>query len=321
VLFDLNGFKGYNDSFGHPAGDALLARLAGRLAAAANGRAYRMGGDEFCVLAAIEGVDPCAVLDAAVRALTDSGEGFDVSSASGAVFLPAEAIDAETALTLADQRLYAHKHEVQGVRDEPSQVLLRALLERDPSLRHQGGAVATLAARVGAQLGLDDAALAELRLAAELHDVGKLAVPDAVLMKPGPLSAAEWAHIRRHPLVGQSILAASPSLQHVAEIVRSTHEHWDGRGYIDALTGHEIPIAARIIAVCDAYTAMVSSRPYRAALSHEQALAELRRCAFTQFDPEIVRVACAELERGPAERGAHAGAAPGDDAARARTAS
>jgi diguanylate cyclase (GGDEF)-like protein/PAS domain S-box-containing protein len=319
VLFDLNGFKNYNDCFGHPAGDALLARLAGQLAAAARGAAYRMGGDEFCVLADIEAVDPCDVLDATVRALSDSGDGFAVSSSSGAVFLPAEAADADSALKLADERLYAHKHEVQAARDEPSQVLLRVLLERDPSLRHEGGAVANLAARVGAQLGLNVAALTELRLAAELHDVGKLAVPDSVLKKPGPLNEEEWSHIRRHPLVGQSILAASPALHNVGEIVRSTHEHWDGHGYIDALTGHEIPLAARIITVCDAYTAMVSERPYRAPLSHDQALAELRRCAFTQFDPEIVRVVCAELERDRSAAGrlGRPATGPGPNAARA----
>jgi diguanylate cyclase (GGDEF)-like protein/PAS domain S-box-containing protein len=296
ALFDLNGFKHYNDAFGHPAGDALLAQLASRLDVATRGSAYRMGGDEFCLLAALDTADPCDLLAGAVRALSASGDGFDVSSSSGAVFLPAEAADAESALGLADERLYRDKQETYAARAEPSQVLLRTMLERDPMLRREGGAVADLAVRVGLRLGLGKQSLAELRVAAELHDIGKLAVPDEVLKKPGPLSKEEWWHIRRHPLVGQSILAASPALQNVGAIVRATHERWDGQGYVDTLAGQEIPVAARIISVCDAYTAMTSDRPYRAALTHDEALAELRRCAFTQFDPEIVRLVCAELE-------------------------
>ncbi len=298
AIFDLNGFKSYNDSFGHPAGDALLARLARRLAdaAAPHGHAYRLGGDEFCLLIDAPPAAAGATLTAAVAALSDRGEGFDVSSSFGAVFLPGEAHDPDTALTLADQRLYAQKQRFPTSRQDPSEVLRRMLSELEPGLRQHIDAVADLSARVGARLGLTGDSLDELRLAAELHDIGKLAIPDAVLQKPGPLSDEEWALVRGHTLVAQRILAGAPALQSVGEIVRATHERWDGTGYVDALASREIPLPARIIAVCDAYTAMISDRPYRKALSHGEALTELRRCAFTQFDPEVVRVFCSEVD-------------------------
>ena len=298
AIFDLNGFKHYNDNFGHPAGDVLLARLGEKLDAAvgSNGDAYRLGGDEFCVLADVHPAAAGPILDAAVAALSEFGEGFEVSSSFGTVFLPAEAGDVDSALRLADERLYAQKHEFQSARGESPEVLRRMLSELEPRLREHIDAVAELSTRVGARLGLRGDALDELRLAAELHDIGKLAIPDAVLQKPGPLSEEEWAVVRNHTLIAQRILAGAPTMRTVGEIVRATHERWDGTGYVDALATREIPLAARIIAVCDAYTAMISDRPYREALSHAAALAELRRCAFTQFDPEIVQVFCAELD-------------------------
>src|SRR5262249_38087358 len=132
------------------------------------------------------------------------------------------------------------------------------------------------------------AELEELRLAAELHDVGKLAVPDEILRKAGPLTEEEWAFVERHTLVGQRILAAAPSLARVGEIVRATHERWDGTGYPDGLAGEAIPLAARVISVCDAYTAMTARRPYRLPVTSDAAIEELTRCAGSQFDPELV---------------------------------
>ena len=294
VLFDLNGFKTYNDTFGHPAGDALLARLAGKLAAAVApaGEAYRMGGDEFCVL--LPGADPD--IHRIALALWESGEGFDVSSAYGAALIPDDATTVSTALSVADERLYAHKELLaeirRGTAHEP---LLRTLAEREPELRAHVAVVSSLAARVGAQLGLAPDELEELRLAAELHDVGKLAIPDVVLQKSGPLDPTEWGFIHSHTLIGQRILGAAPALRPVGTIVRSTHENWDGTGYPDGLAGEAIPLAARIIAVCDAYSAMTSDRPYRAARTPAAAVAELRSCAGRQFDRQVVQLLCAVL--------------------------
>jgi diguanylate cyclase (GGDEF)-like protein len=300
IIFDLNGFKHYNDTFGHPAGDALLARLARKLEQAAEptGAAYRLGGDEFCVLATAPTSDSAGtLLDATTAALTEEGESFSVSTAFGAVFLPDEATDSSAALKLADERLYAQKRGLRSSRrGEPYEVLLRVLTEREPSLREHVDSVADLSIAVGARLGFDEAALEELRLAAELHDVGKLAIPDSVLQKAGALTDEELGFIRTHTLVGQRILAGSPGLHAVGEIVRSTHERWDGKGYVDGLAGEEIPLAAGIIAVCDSFAAMTTERPYRRPVSVTAALAEMRRCGGTQFDPRAVEVFCREVE-------------------------
>jgi HD-GYP domain-containing protein (c-di-GMP phosphodiesterase class II) len=134
--------------------------------------------------------------------------------------------------------------------------------------------------------------------AAELHDIGHMAVPDQILQKPGPLDSAERDFMRTHTLVGERILAAAPALQPVARLVRASHERWDGSGYPDGLAGKEIPLGARIIAVCDAYHAMTSDRVYQPPVDPPAALMELRRCAGTQLDPRVVAIFCEEMESG-----------------------
>jgi response regulator RpfG family c-di-GMP phosphodiesterase len=138
--------------------------------------------------------------------------------------------------------------------------------------------------------GIDGEELTQLRHAAALHDIGKVASPDAIITKPGPLSDEEWAFMRRHTLIGERILAAAPALAPAAALVRSSHEAYDGSGYPDRLAGVEIPAGARIIAVCDAFDAMISDRSYAASRTFGEALVELKRCAGTQFDPAIVAV-------------------------------
>jgi diguanylate cyclase (GGDEF)-like protein len=302
AIYDLDGFKNYNDTFGHPAGDALLARLASSLdsVVASFGHAYRLGGDEFCVVADVPPIHAGAFLDETVTALSEVGDGFTVAASFGAVLLPDEASTPSEALRLADQRLYVHKRERTG-RPASHQVLLEALYERLPDLRDHVENVVASASAVGAALGLTGADLEELRLAARLHDIGKLAIPDPVLHKPGPLDVGDWAFIREHTVIGERILAAAPGLRGVAKIVRATHEQWDGGGYKDGLTGAEIPLAARIIAVCDAFSAMTSVRPYRLPSGRDQALDELRRCAGTQFDPDVVEAFCSVVQLSASE--------------------
>ncbi|MDX6721828.1 MAG: hypothetical protein QOD73_232 [Solirubrobacteraceae bacterium] len=291
VLFDLNGFKGYNDTFGHPAGDALLARLGTRLgdAVGPGATAYRIGGDEFCVLAPLVGGDPMGVVERGRSALTELGEGFEISAAHGCVLVPDEAHDAGAALGIADRRMYADKAGARRSADEQSRdVLLKALAEHHPDLGDHVHDVGHLAEVVARELGLDGQLLQHVRQAAELHDIGKVAVPTSILDKPGRLTTDEWAFIARHTIIGERILGAALALRPVAGLVRSSHEHYDGNGYPDGLRGHEIPLGSRIVSVCDAYDAMTSRRPYQAPVSHEAAMAELRRCAGTQFDPAVV---------------------------------
>jgi diguanylate cyclase (GGDEF)-like protein len=300
MIFDLDGFKGYNDTFGHPAGDALLARLGGKLAAVPGdkGSAYRLGGDEFCLVATVHASEAEPLIDRACLALSERGEGFDVSSSFGAVLIPEDATDASEALRLADERLYAQKQSRRAEGDRTMHALVDALTEREPELLVHIEGVAALAVKTGSMLGLRRDELEELSKAAQLHDLGKLAVPDEILHKKGPLDEREWEFIKQHTLVGERILRASPAYQNVAAIVRSSHERWDGSGYPDGLAGEDIPLASRIVCACDAYDAMISDRPYRPAFSPEEALAELERGAGTMFDPTVARVLVAHVRDG-----------------------
>jgi two-component system, cell cycle response regulator len=299
VLFDLDGFKQYNDIFGHPSGDALLRRLAGKLEShlGATGRPYRIGGDEFCALIEAPPGTSDSRVAAAAGALFEQGDGFAIGCSHGAVRLPSEAQDSSTALTIADQRMYADKRVGRvSAAQQSKDVLLSAVAERSRDLGAHGHDVAELAAAVATSFALALDEIETIRQAAELHDVGKVAVPDAILDKPAALDESEWASIRGHTLVGEKIIAAAPDLARVARLVRSSHESYDGTGYPDGLVRREIPLGSRIIAVCDAFDAMTTDRPYRDAMDEDSAVAELRRCAGTQFDPEVVERFCAALE-------------------------
>jgi two-component system, cell cycle response regulator len=291
AIFDLDGFKAYNDGFGHPAGDDLLRRLGGRLAAAVepSGHAYRLGGDEFCVLASTRSTAGEAICLAAERALTERGGGFSIGASWGMVQLPVEAGTATDALRLADRRMYAQKGQrADSARNQTRGVLLRVLHEREPELdRHLDG-VARLAAEVGHVLRLEAEDIDVLVRAAELHDIGKVAIPDEILRKSGRLTDAEWALMRKHTVIGERVLSAAPAMSQVAKLVRSTHERWDGGGYPDGLAGEEIPLGSRIILICDAYNAMTQGRPYREPMGAKRATEALREGAGTQFDPELV---------------------------------
>jgi diguanylate cyclase (GGDEF)-like protein len=298
LLFDLDGFKKYNDTFGHSAGDALLARLARKLdeAVSGDGTVYRIGGDEFCALVRGDASRLDSVRTAASRALTEHGEGFSITASHGAVTLPLEAPTAIQALRLADERMYGHKAgRSQAACRQTHDVLIRILDERDSDLCSHRNTVARLAVEVGRRLGMTAVELDHLGKAAALHDVGKVAVPDAILKKPGALDEQEWAFMHTHTILGERILAAAPALRHEAALVRSSHERWDGDGYPDGKAGADIPLGSRIIFACDAFDAMTSLRLYRASRTHAEALAELRRCAGSQFDPIVIAVLCDEV--------------------------
>ena len=305
ALFDLDGFKHYNDSYGHPAGDALLVRLGRQLRAAVEGcgSAYRLGGDEFCVIVRGGGECGYSVVARANAALSERGEGFDVSSSHGAVMLWGEAREASAALQLADRRLYEEKGERQRsvARAQVRDVLLQVVVEREPELRAHIDDVAGLAHAVGRRLGLSASQLDDVVRAAEFHDIGKVAIPDAILHKNAPLDDAEWAFMHQHTIIGERMLDVAPALATVAKLVRWSHERYDGSGYPDRLGGEEIPLGARIVSVCDAFHAMTSDRPYSVSRHTYQALSELRRCAGTQFDPTVVEAICAEFEESARE--------------------
>ena len=305
AILDLDGFKAYNDAFGHPAGDALLVRLGHQLAAAVgeSGRAYRMGGDEFAMLIPGDSTEAAAAVQAGAAALSEHGEGFEITCSCGTVEIPEESVDRSSSLQLADQRMYSQKDSRRpSAGGEVEAVLIRVLNQRAPELGEHGNAVKSLAFAVGEDMGLPPGELATLSRASELHDIGKIAIPDAILNKPGRLDEEEWEFMRQHTILGERIVSAAPSLASVGRLIRSSHERWDGAGYPDGMSGEEIPLAARIIFVCDAYDAITTERPYSPARGPETALEELRRGAGSQFDPAVVAAVDRVLRSSPADR-------------------
>ncbi|MGZ6720700.1 MAG: bifunctional diguanylate cyclase/phosphohydrolase [Solirubrobacteraceae bacterium] len=291
LLFDLDGFKDYNDTFGHLAGDQLLSRLGAKLrrAVEGRGRAYRLGGDEFCAHLDLDGQDAEEMILGVAAALTESGTDYTIGASVGAVVLPREAATPELALRLADERMYANKRRRStAARAQAGEVLLRTMRAKQPELDEHSNNVAELATKVACRLGVVGDALEEISRAAQLHDIGKVAIPDKILNKPTSLNHSDWQCIHNHTILGESILDGAPALRGVARLVRASHERWDGSGYPDNLRGEDIPLGARIVSVCDAYEAMTSQRPYREAIAHETACQELLRCAGKQFDPAVV---------------------------------
>jgi two-component system cell cycle response regulator len=203
--------------------------------------------------------------------------------------VPREAPPGPAAVQIAGRRMYAVKNgRPTSAGSQLREALVRVLDVREPELHEHVRDVGRLAAEVARRLGMPEHEVTDVVHGAELHDIGKLAVPEAILHKPGPLDDAEWAVMHQHTIHGEQLLAGIPALATAARLVRSSHERWDGAGYPDRLAGDAIPVGARIIAVCDAYDAIVTDRPYRRGASAAEAIAELRRCAGSQFDPAVV---------------------------------
>jgi HD-GYP domain-containing protein (c-di-GMP phosphodiesterase class II) len=250
---------------------------------------------------------------AVADALEEHGEKFAITAACGTALIPHEATTLDYALQLADERMYARKHGRRSApREQAHDVLINIIRGNNPTAGDYTDGVAPLAVAVGRRLEMSGEQLDELERAAALHDVGKVGVPDAILTKPGPLDPQEWAFIRQHPILGERILSAAPALRPVAKIVRATHERWDGAGYPDGLKAAQIPLAARIVAVCDAYHAMTSERRYQPARTPELAGADLRREAGSQFDPAVIDAFLQELQQPTTPRASRSGTLDGD---------
>jgi two-component system cell cycle response regulator len=178
----------------------------------------------------------------------------------------------------------------------PSVLALKAALDaRDGDTGDHSEATAVLAVTVAQRMGLDELMLEHVALVALLHDVGKIAVPDAILRKRGPLDTDEWIEMKRHPEYGAQIVGSVPELEHLGPAIRAEHERWDGGGYPDGLAGEDVPLASRIVLACDAFLAMTERRPYRLPLTPSAARRELRRHAGSQFDPAVVDALLVEL--------------------------
>ena len=321
-LLDIDNFKEINDQHGHPAGDRVLAHIARRLRQ--NGEAFRLGGDEFALLLpGRSGEDAAAVAEAVLLrvAMSAGVPGVEVTLSAGVAEYPQYGVDRNELLRVADEAMYQAKEEgknqVRIYRSDSGELTqLRRLAEgRDRSARLRAAAslahavdgrdaytgrhsymVGELAGRIAKRMGLPRDEVELARLAGRLHDIGKLAIPEEILRKPGPLNEAERLVLERHPQIGFRMLE-SLCIEPVATWVLHHHERWDGRGYPEGLSEEEIPLGSRVLFVADAYDAMTSDRVYRPKLSHEDAIAELERCAGAQFDPAVVQLVLEGLER------------------------
>ena len=305
LLVDLDGFRALNAHHGYETGDAVLAMVGALIAThtRADDLACRTAGDEFAIVLHETGLDVALpVAQRLLAALEELGvsDVHGVSASIGAAGI--EAAETANGLLATAGAALAQARDSGGGRvvasgqvpgevsgSEPFvAVLASALEERDQYTGEHSVSLIELVTRVAEALALSPAEVGGIRTAALLHDIGKIGVPDAILHKAGPLDDREWEIMREHPVIGERILRAIPGMGPIARIVRHEHERWDGGGYPDGLEEESIPLGSRIILACDAYHAMVSDRPYRAAMPHSDAVAELTRNAGSQFDRRVV---------------------------------
>lgn len=297
VVCDVDGLKLINDTFGHAAGDNLLIATADiiRKAIRRDDLAARIGGDEFAIIMPGAGEKAAeAVMEKLGTLLPDYRSleaGIPLSLSIGYQVKRDKAVSMQELLLEADKRMYNEKlHHSQSVRNQVVETMIKLLTVRDFMTEDQATRLQDLAATLARKTGLSDKRLADVRLLAKFHDIGKVGIADQILFKPGPLTAEERKEIHRHCDIGYRIAKISSELAPIADLILRHQEWWNGRGYPLGLAGEDIPIEARIIAIVDAYNAMISDRPYRQARSHEQAIAELERCAGQQFDPHLVQL-------------------------------
>jgi len=308
ALLAVDDFEAIELRHGFKAGDELVSAVARRLRGTTRSHDLvgRTGGAEFAVLLPDTAAE--AALPGLERLLVElelAGEGtVRAAGASMGIAALQRGMSAEGLLASARQAL-GHSRAIGGGRAtvaadsdaildpakapqrEAIEALAVALLERDRYTGEHSEAVIEMSAAVARNLGCNAVEVERVRSAALLHDIGKVAIPDEILHKAGPLNNEEWTLMRQHPVIGERILRVLPGLGAVARMVRHEHERWDGGGYPDGLSGLEIPFGSRVIIAADTYHAITSDRPYRAAKSHEHAVEELTRCAGTQFDPDV----------------------------------
>jgi diguanylate cyclase (GGDEF)-like protein/PAS domain S-box-containing protein len=294
ILSDINGLKFVNNAFGRQEGDALLVSAAKIIEKSCREEdiVCRWGGDEFAIL-----LPRCAHEDAEKicqrikNAALNNGRSFIPISLALGIATKNEANYIQEVLREAEDRMNRNKLlDTKSSRSSILASLQKTLQERTHETEEHELRLQNLALKIGKTLGLSGSELDELVLLAALHDIGKVAVPDHILKKPGPLSSEEWIIMKSHSEIGYRIALACPELILISELILTHHERWDGTGYPRGLKKEEIPLLSRILSVIDAYDAMTNTRPYRKAIRAEEALIELRRNAGTQFDPELVEI-------------------------------
>lgn len=292
IMGDSNGLKMVNDVFGHEEGDRLLRNITQifRSSCGSEDIIARIGGDEFAVILPCTSIEKMNMITSNIKRMCSlsTGEPICTSVALGAALKSDIGQSIEEVYKLAEDRMYNNKLvESKSIRSSIIISLKKTLEERTHETEAHARRMNEISGQVGKIMGLHDNELDELSLLAMLHDIGKIAIPDYILGKPGKLSEEEWKIMKGHCEIGYRIAVASPELAHIADLILCHHERWDGKGYPQGLKGEEIPLLSRIISVVDAYDAMTNDRPYHGAITGEEALKELDRCSGTQFDPCI----------------------------------
>lgn len=298
IVCDVDGLKFVNDTLGHTIGDKLLQAVADVLrqsSRTSSDMVARIGGDEFAVL--FPNVSESTVQNVverirnAIAVYNEVHPELPLSMSTGFAVGSDDPTSIEDLFKEADNNMCREKlHRRRSARSAIVQTLMKALEARDFITEGHADRLQDLVSDLARAIGLPISRLADLRLLAQFHDIGKVGIPDGTLFKPSPLTPEERAQMQRHSEIGHRIALSSPDLTPIADWILKHHEWWNGRGYPLGLKGEEIPLECRILAIADAYDAMTNDRPYRKAMSKTAALEELRRCAGSQFDPELTQV-------------------------------
>lgn len=295
LMGDSNGLKLVNDAFGHHQGDKLLKQIAKifRKIFRKEDIIARIGGDEFAVLLPNVGSKEIINIMARIRdkCFKEIADPIKPSIALGTATKEYKDQDMETIYKMAEDRMYNNKLlESKNIRSSTIASLRKTLEDKTYETEEHCQRIKTLSIRLGKKIGLSDSQLNELSLLSVLHDIGKIAIPNDILTKPGKLSPKEWKTMKQHSEIGYRIAAISPELVIIADGILSHHEYWDGGGYPQGLEKTQIPLIARMIAIIDAYDVMIHGSCYHEALPKEEAIKEIRRLSGTQFDPNIVEI-------------------------------
>ncbi|MFW2487217.1 HD domain-containing phosphohydrolase [Clostridium chromiireducens] len=295
VLGDVNGLKLINDSFGHVIGDELIKKSAQIIKNGCRSQdvVIRLGGDEFVILMPKTDTYEAEKIIKNINNLAKKEEiqNLDISISFGYETKCHEEEIIQEIFIKAEDYMYKRKlFESSNMRGKTIDTIINTLNEKNKREEQHSVRVSELCELMGKNIGLPERKIQELENAGLLHDIGKIAIEESILNKPGMLSEDEYNEIKRHPEIGYRILSTVNEMSEIAKYVLSHHEMWNGKGYPKGIKGLDIPIESRIIAIVDAFDAMTSERSYRKALSEEFAIAELRRNSGIQFDPELVNV-------------------------------